>query len=239
MKKYIGLLFVFQLLLLNNSFGQIQISFQGNIVQSGSTNEFSVSAYNSYECFMIQFDNLSLIDKSYTVKRKKIVDPSSWTIIKTTWGLWTAPGNCYPGSQDFIWTTPNIALAQPSETIAYEECLEVSNDSCALYRYYFISLENGVEDSLDISICNVVDLKENTLIKTSVYPNPAYEIINIESSIEMESIQIISISGELQYSELTQSDTIKIPVNKFNEGMYILLIRTSQGVRRSRFEIIK
>lgn len=72
----------------------------------------------------------------------------------------------------------------------------------------------------------------------NVYPNPAQQIVNVQSSNEIKSLKIIDITGQLllhQKSDLPNSAIID--VSNLTAGMYSLLIETLNGPRCVRISI--
>ncbi|MBO9584706.1 MAG: T9SS type A sorting domain-containing protein [Flavobacterium sp.] len=65
----------------------------------------------------------------------------------------------------------------------------------------------------------------------SVYPNPAQNILNIQSkdSIKMQRINIYNLLGQLVLTIPNAQDISKIDISKFQSGNYILQIKTEIG----------
>lgn len=75
--------------------------------------------------------------------------------------------------------------------------------------------------------------EQNTL---SLYPNPADDQLNIESSGEkVRKIQIYDNIGHLVYSENCDSKEITVNTSKFASGIYVIAIETENDVSRMKF----
>ncbi len=71
----------------------------------------------------------------------------------------------------------------------------------------------------------------------NLYPNPINTILNIESSIEIETIEIYSILGQKVYQEKIKEQNIKIELSFLLKGSYILSIQGKNS--KSNHKIIK
>lgn len=71
--------------------------------------------------------------------------------------------------------------------------------------------------------------------KTIIYPNPSSSKVTIESSININEITLVSVSGQLIESQ-TQLDTniINIDVSNLNPGIYFLLIKTNEAITKRK-----
>lgn len=103
----------------------------------------------------------------------------------------------------------------------------------------FYSIYNGVWDAStvngtimmqpvfgDINLAKVDDL--NTDLSMRIYPNPAYDILNIqmqEKNSESENLFIFDISGRLILSKKFNNST-SININSLSQGFYILKINS-------------
>ncbi len=112
------------------------------------------------------------------------------------------------------------------------------NDISDFNCYFFTEdFRNGirhyeVQSSLNQSIfdnCGIIILSNDDFNhkKIHIYPNPAKNIINIESSQSIEQINIFDIVGRL--IKPIKSDFSSIDISEFTSGTYILQINTSSN----------
>jgi len=66
-----------------------------------------------------------------------------------------------------------------------------------------------------------------------VYPNPATDEINISSSETVRNVMILNYAGQLVY----EGNNTKINTTNFNSGIYIIRIKTDNGVETQKFTI--
>ncbi len=66
-----------------------------------------------------------------------------------------------------------------------------------------------------------------------VYPNPATDEINISSTETIRNIMILNYSGQLVY----EGNSTKINITDFNSGIYIIRIKTDNGVETQKITI--
>jgi len=86
---------------------------------------------------------------------------------------------------------------------------------------------SGVPDYLEIGVA--LNVSSNLLTSFSVYPNPASNQVSIQlkNSVEIESIQLFSISGKLvkTYSVLTSEKNQNLSVSQLVAGVYFLQVK--------------
>lgn len=84
----------------------------------------------------------------------------------------------------------------------------------------------------DCFVVNSVTSVEQIELATSVYPNPANDVLNIVSSEEIASVSIVSLDGKVVATTTNSS----VDVSTLISGMYIYEITTTSGkVSRDTF----
>lgn len=86
----------------------------------------------------------------------------------------------------------------------------------------------------------LVGLSENELAKTSVYPVPATDVLNIQlpSSVEKANVTISDAQGRQVYSTALNASVKSIDVSNMKKGMYILNI-SSEATSVTKNIVIK
>jgi len=69
-----------------------------------------------------------------------------------------------------------------------------------------------------------------------VYPNPANQIITINSKENVKKVDIYDSNGRLVYN--TKNNVTAINVSGFSKGIYMMKINVSSGVKLQKIEII-
>lgn len=69
-------------------------------------------------------------------------------------------------------------------------------------------------------------------VSLAIHPNPATNIINIQTTSTIEKIEIINLSGTIVQSE---NNVTRIDIGKLQPGMYILKATSSKGVETGKF----
>jgi len=68
-------------------------------------------------------------------------------------------------------------------------------------------------------------------IKCIIYPNPARDIITIETDrIDLFTVRITSLNGQLIYSNEMEGNSHKINLSSFQKGTYLITIRSKDNV---------
>lgn len=87
-----------------------------------------------------------------------------------------------------------------------------------------------------ILVDNIVGAEQNKTSKVNLYPNPATDVLFLQSDNIVESIQVIDMSGKvlLLLKPMIRGE-IEIPVERLSSGMYTLRVETDKGVTISKF----
>jgi type IX secretion system substrate protein len=85
------------------------------------------------------------------------------------------------------------------------------------------------------------DLKENIVVPNiKVYPNPAKELITIESSSALLQITVLDIRGKVKSRIETQGEeSIQINTSDFENGIYFIKIKTEEGELTEKVAVIR
>ena len=83
------------------------------------------------------------------------------------------------------------------------------------------------------AICNTTDVTE-TISNLSIYPNPVKDVLNIEGNYT--SVDVLDILGNLV---LSSKATKNINVSSLADGVYMLNIKTENGIASKKITITK
>jgi len=90
------------------------------------------------------------------------------------------------------------------------------------------SWSGGAEDYLP-----TCDVSANKTIKAedilNIYPNPAHDVLNIESQQVITGVDLYSLTGQLIERQTCETDKLEVPVEHLNRGMYILRVYLNDG----------
>jgi Arylsulfotransferase (ASST)/Secretion system C-terminal sorting domain len=85
---------------------------------------------------------------------------------------------------------------------------------------------NPIELNPDLSNCTLLTTIENTLSEIKLYPNPTLDILNIQTTNNIDKIEIYTILGEL----VTKKEYSKnINLNNLSNGLYIVKIHSNNS----------
>lgn len=73
---------------------------------------------------------------------------------------------------------------------------------------------------------------EENLDELSIYPNPANSMLNIQSSTQIQSVELFNIQGQLVIKE---GNVNQINVSSLTNGVYMIRIATDNGVKVQKF----
>lgn len=69
----------------------------------------------------------------------------------------------------------------------------------------------------------------------SIYPNPAKNKISVNSSIEINKIEIIDVYGKIISSENVKNTNYSIQVSNLSNGIYFIKLQTEIGIKIQKF----
>lgn len=137
---------------------------------------------------------------------------------------------------DIATATPLLTETIPGAATIYDRTVDLSAfDGDA--TVYVVFRHHNCTDQYGLVIDNVVvdgetlSINEN-VISTSVYPNPANDVLNIVASEEIANVSILGLDGKV----VATSATSTVNVADLVSGMYIYEVTTSTGkVSRDSF----
>lgn len=124
------------------------------------------------------------------------------------------------GQLDILLNSDPIAIALGGALDSFYN----SNIDSTSTQDYFGEITSG-QGNFNFSTLSVDDLVEEDL-SISVYPNPASEIITVEASFHIDSVELFDITGK---KVLKSVQTNAIKVNHLPNGIYLIKIFTEKG----------
>ena len=72
-----------------------------------------------------------------------------------------------------------------------------------------------------------MDIEENIAAEISLFPNPVTDILNITSSEEISSIEIVNVMGQIVTRMDVNSNNAVCDVNYLANGVYVVRIHST------------
>lgn len=91
------------------------------------------------------------------------------------------------------------------------------------------------KENNEVYMAGTVELTNNTGIVSEVentvciYPNPAFETINLSSEDVIHEISIINVAGAILNTYNCNSNNLKIDISEYHSGYYIVTVNTNKG----------
>ncbi len=140
-------------------------------------------------------------------------------------------GNVLP---HWLVVSPLSGTVAPAGNMVLDVTFDATDLTAGVYEGIIRILNNDpTNDVLDVP-CTLdvsVGINENEMNNVMVYPNPANDVLNVQSNGNIEKITIISYSGNTVYTG-TQT---RIDVNNLASGVYFVQTITSKGTSNIRF----
>ncbi len=110
-----------------------------------------------------------------------------------------------------------------------------------IYQYFVTAVyENPAGESLPsntITVDVLTGIEDVISNSTSIYPNPASDVVNIKSDYTINTIKVYNYSGQVISNELVDTKFYQFNTSKFNPGLYMFQIETNEGTITKRIII--
>ncbi|MEX2596744.1 MAG: T9SS type A sorting domain-containing protein [Salibacteraceae bacterium] len=152
---------------------------------------------------------------------------------------------------EFVWNHMEICFESTSkraETVFWlfgDGKTDANNNDSICHTYdtkelYYVKLiafndygEDEIEKPIDLLSAEELDASESF----SFFPNPAINVVNIQSSERIESLQLFSVDGSLVRMMGIQSTSARIDINELDAGVYIMKVHTASDIIQQRILI--
>ena len=111
-----------------------------------------------------------------------------------------------------------------------------------LYNYYVVAVFDqcqGVSDTID-AILYVGIEEQFTDQSITVYPNPAQDFVNVESTFDIRKITVMNYVGQVvDRMKEVESAIVKLNAINWEEGVYFIKVETTEGVITKKITITR
>jgi PKD repeat protein len=123
--------------------------------------------------------------------------------------LWTFQGGTPPSSN--LKTPPPVTYSVPGN---YNVTLQVTGDF-------------GTSTKVKTGYIHVggIGINESAASSISVYPNPVKDVLNIESSMNIQEVQFVNLIGQVMKSQSTDARKVVVNTSDLSSGVYTLKIK--------------
>ncbi|MDD3079148.1 MAG: thiol protease/hemagglutinin PrtT [Paludibacter sp.] len=187
----------------------------------------------------ISFPDNNAVNKNNVVLSAPLKNTSGFFDNKIIAFIFNASGGSsisYLGYQDAIFDT------NEERTVTFSGSLDLDNGDYLVAVYYYDET-NGwsritpkdysyLEFTLVDDVTNVLNVTDN---KLNIYPNPASDILNINTQQNMSKIKITDLSGRTLVYKNVSGTTTQVSVSTLNKGVYILNVETQNGNYTEKF----
>jgi hypothetical protein len=101
--------------------------------------------------------------------------------------------------------------------------------SASTYVYYVKAVydegESGPSNSVTVVITGINELERTV----SIYPNPANNVVNINSDTQLKTVRIVNYTGQVVYTENVSGNTLSINTSDLATGIYVLQFESESG----------
>jgi hypothetical protein len=170
--------------------------------------------------------DLSLGETLYIEVGNNYGDPSPQLLVGTV------PDPADPGSFTLLETlTPPV---NGYEDMPVDLTNYTGTDSYLAFKYQGPDFGYFYIETVKITGIGTGVEKQFEATPISVYPNPAKNIVNINSAAEIKSIKVYNYSGQLIKNEPVSGKSCQIITSNYNSGIYLFMIETENEMITQR-----
>ena len=119
----------------------------------------------------------------------------------------------------------------------YQVTANYASDTDACESPAAMAYEIPMDDFVYVFVTSVNDPDAMT---TSLYPNPAQDVVTVSSSIAMNEITVTNYVGQVVYnSEMFDATSVELNTSSYQAGVYLVKIDTDNGVVTKRVVITR
>jgi len=135
---------------------------------------------------------------------------------------------------------PGVSFFSVIGTATVTEYTDESVDEKGLFQYQVTAVwdpegESDPSNTWDVDV--ITGIEEILFNSTSIFPNPATEVVNIESDFEIVSLKVYSHTGQIVAEEVINNNIYKFDASRYNAGIYMFQIETEEGTITKRIII--
>ena len=140
--------------------------------------------------------------------------------------VWTVTLDVYPGT--YQWGITEDDGTEDGQWLLPEGNLQ-----------FTLSQEGEITDGVTSYVLTDVSVTDLEAGDIRLFPNPAEDLITLQSPAQMKQIHISDITGRVVYSEILDAGERKIQTHQFESGMYIVRILTDEGLFTGKLQITR
>lgn len=126
-------------------------------------------------------------------------------------------------------------------SISHYEC-DDQVDEPGLYYYRIIAFyQNDCHSDfvqIDVDIYDYTGVDENIAGDVMIYPNPTSGLVSIKAEA-MRQVSVVNVMGQVLMTQTVDNDEVTIDMSAFENGMYLVSIKTENGNVVKRLNVIR
>ncbi|MCF8304342.1 MAG: T9SS type A sorting domain-containing protein, partial [Bacteroidales bacterium] len=127
---------------------------------------------------------------------------------------------------------PMSGMLAPGESATVEVTLDATDLEVDIYegqlRVHTNAPENPRKD-VSVMLNVITGLDENAKENLMVYPVPATDYLNLQSSVRINEVRLVNYVGQVVHEDVIGNQQTRIDINSFDSGVYILEVNTEEG----------
>lgn len=122
---------------------------------------------------------------------------------------------------------PSDAVLGTTRLRLKEKYWEIGCDPCGYTTW-------GETEDYSVNIVEFTGINNPVAESLDIYPNPASNLVNIQSEFDILSLKVYNYSGQLIVDESPKNLGYKLNTSNFERGIYLFRVETTQGIQSKR-----
>lgn len=103
-------------------------------------------------------------------------------------------------------------------------------DNCELVIYIQKWDDGFIQQANKIGLYTFTDVNIANNFATTVFPNPANEVLNIIAPETISNIEVLNMAGQIVYTENSSKENTQLNVSDFSAGIYFVKVYTNSEI---------
>ena len=134
-----------------------------------------------------------------------------------------------------------LTLENNGDTEEFNYEIEVSDDydiaNCELVAFIQDNETKEVLNTTMVDLGQIVGVAEQGELYSKIYPNPATDMITVESESTLKRISIYSLNGQQVYELALDQNKVSMNVDFLKSGFYMVKIETDNGTKFEKINV--
>lgn len=141
---------------------------------------------------------------------------------------------------DYMGPVNVILDTNEEKTITFNKNIYLDAAAYSIVLYYhnnsWTKFTPTTSGKIPFYVTTATGIENAATDQLNIYPNPATDVLYIQSPSLVKSVQVMDMSGKLLIKQETQiTGNVQVSVNELSQGVYFVKIETEEGTYTKKF----